>query len=342
VALRAARRQKPSIATPEVILPAYTCPDLVAAAVAAGVEPILADLASHSPWMDLQNIRSNISENTIAIIGVNFLGRLAPLSPLRQIADEHGLVLIEDSAQAIPPSSSDNPLADYVVLSFGRGKPVNLMGGGALLFKAKDAGLVEELLAQSPLRAVVCNPAWRLKRALYHALMGRVLYGIMLRIPMLHLGETRFQTLGEITRFSIPVSLVLKGISDFERSATKSQKLQEKLGFLRERGWILLSNEQWEVPREPDPGLNKVLRFSILAPNHEERNRALNALHDAGIGGNEFYGGALPLVDGIADHLGQQRGEFANAQNFAQRLITLPCHEDVKDADIRTMVRVLK
>ncbi|WP_082905051.1 MULTISPECIES: DegT/DnrJ/EryC1/StrS family aminotransferase [unclassified Marinobacter] len=342
VALRAARRQKPTIAAPEVILPAYACPDLVAAAVAAGVKPILADLASHSPWMDTQNIRASISENTIALVAVNFLGRLAPLSPLRHIADEHGLVLIEDSAQAIPPSSSENPLADYVVLSFGRGKPVNLMGGGALLFKAKDAGLVEDLLAKCPLRTVVCNPAWRLKRAIYHTLMGRVLYGIMLRIPMLHLAETRFLALGEVTRLAIPVSLVLRGISGFERSAPKSQKLQENLGFLQERGWVLLSNEEWKVPGALGPRLNKVLRFSMLAPDREERHRALKALQNAGIGANELYGVALPMVEGIENHLGQQRGEFPNAQNFAQRLITLPSHEDVTDADIRAMARVLK
>ena len=146
LALRAAKRQKPEIAEPEAILPAYVCPDLVAAAVAAGVKPVLVDLAKDSPWMAPQNVQGAVSDNTIAIIAVNFLGRLVPLEPLRRVADGYGITLIEDSAQAIPPSSADNALADFVVLSFGRGKPVNLMGGGALLFKDKDATSVASLL----------------------------------------------------------------------------------------------------------------------------------------------------------------------------------------------------
>ena len=37
---------------PEVILPAYACPDLVSAAVFAGVKPVLVDLEAERPWLD--------------------------------------------------------------------------------------------------------------------------------------------------------------------------------------------------------------------------------------------------------------------------------------------------
>lgn len=342
LALCAAKRQRPEIAAPETILPAYACPDLVAAAVAAGVKPVLVDLAPDSPWMDLQSVRCGISENTIAIIAVNFLGRLASLGPLRRVADEFALTLIEDSAQAIPPSSADNSLADFAVLSFGRGKPVNLMGGGALLFKDNDAALVASLLEGLPVRTVVCNPAWYLKRALFHTLMGRLLYGIMLRIPMLHLGETRFHPLGDITRLSIPPGLVLNGISAFERSEARSREQQENLGFLAQQGWVLLSNEQGEARQAEGQRINKVLRFAMLAPDRTQRDSALNALQDAGIGANELYGVTLPMVEGVDNHLEPFPGNYPNARSFAERLITLPCHDDVTLADIGTMARVLK
>lgn len=342
LALRAAKRQKPEIAEPEAIFPAYVCPDLVAAAVAAGVNPVLVDLAKDSPWMAPQNVQGAVSDNTIAIIAVNFLGRLVPLEPLRRVADDYGLTLIEDSAQAIPPSSADNALADFVVLSFGRGKPVNLMGGGALLFKDKDAASVASLLEGLPVHTVLCTPAWYLKRALFHTLMGRFLYGIMLRIPMLHLGETRFHPLGEMTRQTIPPGIVLNGISAFERSVANSRELQEGLGFLVEQGWVLLSNEQDGALQAAGQRINKVLRFAMLAPDRNERDRALNALQRAGIGANELYGVTLPMVEGISNHLGPSPGNFPHARDFAERLITLPSHDGVTLADIQTMARVLK
>ncbi|MCA0911878.1 DegT/DnrJ/EryC1/StrS family aminotransferase [Marinobacter nauticus] len=342
LALRAAKRQKPEIAEPEAIFPAYVCPDLVAAAVAAGVKPVLVDLAKDSPWMAPQNVQGAVSDNTIAIIAVNFLGRLVPLEPLRRVADDYGLTLIEDSAQAIPPSSADNALADFVVLSFGRGKPVNLMGGGALLFKDKDAASVALLLEGLPVHTVVCNPVWYLKRALFHTLMRRWLYGIMLRIPMLHLGETRFHPLGDITRLSIPPGLVLNGISAFERSEARSREQHENLGFLAQQGWVLLSNEQEEARQAERQGINKVLRFAMLAPDRTQRDSALNALQDAGIGANELYGVTLPMVEGVDNYLEPSPGKYPNAQSFAERLITLPSHDGVTLADIRTMARVLK
>jgi len=216
------------------------------------------------------------------------------------------------------------------------------MGGGALLFKDKDALMAASLFEGLPVRTVVCNPTWHLKRALFHTLMGRFLYGIMQRIPMLHLGETRFHPLGDITRLAIPPGLILNGISAFERSKMISQELQENLSFLAEQGWVLLPNEQGGEPRAERQRINKALRFAMLAPDRTQRDSALSALQGAAIGANELYGVILPMVEGVDNHLEPSPGNYPNARSFAERLITLPCHNDVTLADIRTMAGVLK
>jgi dTDP-4-amino-4,6-dideoxygalactose transaminase len=42
------------IQQPEIILPAYGCPDLISATVYAGAKPVLVDLEHQRPWMDLE------------------------------------------------------------------------------------------------------------------------------------------------------------------------------------------------------------------------------------------------------------------------------------------------
>ncbi len=138
LAVKAAIAMKARSERPEVIIPAYGCPDLVAAIVSQDAQPVLVDFAPDKPVLDEEGVRQALTQRTVAIIGVNFLGACARLKELSRICADNDLVLIEDSAQRFPPSSCSHGLADFVVLSFGRGKQINLMGGGAMLFRQTE------------------------------------------------------------------------------------------------------------------------------------------------------------------------------------------------------------
>ncbi len=60
--------------SPEVILPAYGCPDLLAAAYYAGLRPVLADIQAASPRYQQAALETAITGDTVAIVAVNFLG----------------------------------------------------------------------------------------------------------------------------------------------------------------------------------------------------------------------------------------------------------------------------
>ncbi|KEF32227.1 Pleiotropic regulatory protein [Marinobacter nitratireducens] len=340
VALVCAKKLRPDVEDPEVIMPAYGCPDLIAAAVAAGVRPVLVDLVKDSPWMDEEGVTSRVSENTVAILAVNFLGILAPLSGLRVIADEHSIFLIEDSAQAIPPSSAHSNEADFVVLSFGRGKPVNLMGGGALLYRHSYNSVVSDVINMYPGTSIVCDVRWHLKRGLFNLLMSRIAYGVLLRIPMLHLGETRFHALGEIRRLSIPRALVLSGITKFSGSSSRVRVWFQELHHLEEEGWLLLHGNNSESD-EPESNFQQALRFGVLAQSTVDRDCAIRELNKIGIGANALYGVCLPAISGVSEYTKDDENSFPNAENFAKRLLTLPVHDGVTDQDIRKAVGAL-
>jgi dTDP-4-amino-4,6-dideoxygalactose transaminase len=86
----------------EVIVPAFTFVASASAPRYVGAEPVLCDVRSpHDFNIDPVDAAQRITPRTRAIVAVHFCGYPADLAALRALCDEHGLILIEDCAQAI-------------------------------------------------------------------------------------------------------------------------------------------------------------------------------------------------------------------------------------------------
>ena len=213
---------------PEVILPAYACPDLVSAAIFAGVKPILVDLEANGPWLDLSQLANAITAETVAIIGVNLFGIAERWPQLRELAIQKDVLLIEDSAQYVPGGDEHQDWqGDLVVFSFGRGKPVSLLGGGAVV--AKNPSLID-LLPRPALNATSMsqNLSFKLKARMYNAMISPYLYWLPQMLPFLHLGETRYHVLDNIeTMDQVRTELLTSNISQYQddnKAIVRSQK----------------------------------------------------------------------------------------------------------------------
>jgi dTDP-4-amino-4,6-dideoxygalactose transaminase len=84
----------------EVITVSQTFFATVEAIVYANARPILVDVDERSMLMDISSVASRITPRTKAIIPVHLYGRTVDLKPLRQLAQDHGITIIEDAAQA--------------------------------------------------------------------------------------------------------------------------------------------------------------------------------------------------------------------------------------------------
>lgn len=323
---------------PEVILPAYGCPDLVAAVVARGAKPVLVDLLPDCPFMDTEKVSRALSDATVAVIAAGFLGVSEQLSLLASICRERGVWLIEDSAQCFPPDCAREPIADCAVLSFGRGKPVNLMGGGALLIRSDHNAAAADVLSSLPEQLVKIDWQWKIKRHIFNFLMGRFCYGLLKRVPFLGLGKTVYKPLASIGRIQLPSGLLEAGISEAKERPDVAAAYAWGLGFLWERGWKTFMSD--DMPGGRWTGQVK-LRYALLAPDRGTRDKAIAALNNEGIGANSFYGCILADIEGICDVVVSSAEEYTNAESFADRLITLPSHEDVTDRDISVMAATL-
>ena len=323
LALRAALKVRPS--AKQVILPAYGCPDLVAAAVFAGAMPVLVDCASDDPGYDLTLLAAACGERTAAVVAVNFLGIRENLSEIAGICDRSGACLIEDCAQWYPEEPSPVPL-DAQVISFGRGKPVNLLGGGALLLP--DSGRLSRVVervepSMPPLRE------WSIP--LFNLLLRGYPYGLISRLPGLRLGETRYHPLTDVAALDQHRrNLLNTAVSAWlSQSRWREQELQQA---------VSQSMAVQALPAMATARAGRLLRYPVLLRDATRRDRLCG--HLKSWGASPFYGMALPDIPGVAA-LVQAPGGFESARRFAAMLMTLPVHAGVDAPAIEAMARLL-
>ena len=125
----------------EVIVTPYTMSASATAIIMAGGTPVFADIEDETFGLDPVSVEANISERTRGIMAVNIFGHPARLGPLRQIADQRGLFLIEDNAQA-PDARYHNrktgTIGDCGVFSLNRHKVMQSGEGGVLITDLPD------------------------------------------------------------------------------------------------------------------------------------------------------------------------------------------------------------
>jgi dTDP-4-amino-4,6-dideoxygalactose transaminase len=93
----------------EVIVPAFTFVASASAPRYVGAEPVLCDVRSPQDFnLDVEDVARRITTRTRAVIAVHFCGYPADILALRKLCDEHGLILIEDCAQAIGAHIDDS------------------------------------------------------------------------------------------------------------------------------------------------------------------------------------------------------------------------------------------
>jgi UDP-2-acetamido-2-deoxy-ribo-hexuluronate aminotransferase len=99
----------------------------------AGCTAVLVDCDSQTRCIDPDAIRKAITRRTKAIVPVHLYGQCAPMDEIRQIADEHGLFVVEDNAQAIDARGDTfrtGELSDAVCYSFIVNKNLGTYGDG--------------------------------------------------------------------------------------------------------------------------------------------------------------------------------------------------------------------
>ena len=124
----------------EVITTPLTFCATVNAIVHAGLTPVLADIDPVSHCIDPAAIEAAITPRTQAILPVHFAGRSCDMDAIMQIANKHGLAVIEDCAHAIETTWKGRPagtFGDFGCFSFYVTKNVVTGEGGMILGRSE-------------------------------------------------------------------------------------------------------------------------------------------------------------------------------------------------------------
>jgi len=133
----------------EVIVPANTYIASILAITEVGLTPVLVEPDEATFNLCPANVASKITSRTKVILVVHLYGRLAPVGILRSIANDHGLLILEDSAQAHGASLDGRKAGNWgnaSGFSFYPGKNLGALGDGGAV-TTNDCELADTIRA---------------------------------------------------------------------------------------------------------------------------------------------------------------------------------------------------
>jgi dTDP-4-amino-4,6-dideoxygalactose transaminase len=119
----------------EVVVPARSFIATASCAVAVGATPVIADIDADSGNLTADTVRAVLTERTKAIIPVHVAGWPVDMRPLMALAEQHGLFVLEDCAQAHGATYYGRPIGSLghaAAFSFCQDKIIPVGEGGLI------------------------------------------------------------------------------------------------------------------------------------------------------------------------------------------------------------------
>jgi len=286
----------------EVILPANTFVATALAVSGTGARPVLVDCLPDTANIDPEQVAALITPRTRAIIAVHLYGQPADMEALQEVADRHGLPIVEDAAQAHGAEfrgrrcGSMGRLAGF---SFYPGKNLGAFG---------DAGAVttdDEHLATF-LRQV---RTYGERRKYEHVVKG---------------GNWRLDTL-QAAVLRVKLRYLAHWNAARQRvAACYSERLHDVVG-------VTLPHVRPDV----------VPVWHLYVIETERRDALMAALRNAEIFAGIHYPIPVHLQPAYND-LGYTRGAFPQSERRAGRILSLPVFAEITESEIDRIVGVVR
>lgn len=323
-----------------VALPAYTCFSVAASVARAGLKLHPLEMDPVTLDADIPGLETLPKDKLLCILTSNLFGFVNDVSLYKKIARQTGAFLVDNAAQALGAAREGNlagTAGDVGIYSFGRGKALAAMEGGAIV--TNDNQLAQALREElSPLQNSSTLHRARLLAELfaYSALLRPRLYWIAEGMPFLKLGTTEFNAGFPVHSFdSLSGELIVHLLDRLEeinriRCANAAR--------------ITMALDGCGTLSFPQPAPNcrpTMVRLPVIACDESTRTRAVTRLRRAGIGASTFYPSAICDIPGIERYLATGDCHRKKAERLSRTLFTLPVHPFVEQRDIERIVDVL-
>jgi len=308
----------------EVITTPYTFFATAGAIARVGAIPVFADIDPVTYNLDPSEIGSKVTDRTRAIIPVHLYGQMADMDAVMSVAKEHGLVVIEDAAQAIGAEDKGRragSIGHYGCLSFFPSKNLGAAGDGGMIV-TNDAQRADKLRC---LRAHGSKPKY------YHKIIG---------------GNFRLDAIQAAV-----VTVKLPHLDDWTAARQLNAKRYDRL--FAESGLEIADSSGYCGSRRRPSGRNdtpQVFLPSVVRDRHvfnqyvirtSHRELLKKALQQNGVGTEVYYPVPMHLQECFA-HLGYDAGAFPESEAAANETLALPVHPELSDEQAHFVVECIR
>lgn len=282
----------------EVLLPSFTFFATAGAVWRMGAKPVFVDILSDSFNIDPVDLERKITSATKAIIPVHLFGQAADMQSLRQLAETHDLMVLEDAAQAIGATAGGvqvGALGDFGAFSFYPTKNLGGFGDGGII-TTNDSDQAEVLRR---LRNHGQHPRY------YHHLVGcnsrlDSMQAAVLNVKLPHVAGWSAARGAHAMRYT---------------NQFTERNLADALG----------------LPSVAS-GVTSVWNQYTVRVKNGQRDELQKALGDVGIGSAIYY--PVPLhLQGCFSTLGHSEGDLPHTEQAAAEVLSLPMFPEMTTAE---------
>ena len=272
--------------------------------LAVGAKPIFADIDLRTYNISVDDVKRKITPRTKAIIPVHLYGLPADMNPLMELAEDHGLVVIEDACQAhgsLYKGKKAGSLGHMAAFSFYPSKIITTGEGG--MITTNDDELAEKL---------------RMIRT-HGQVRGydSVIFGLNLRM----------------SEMNAAIGIVqIKKIDEFLKRRRRNAKIMSE---------ELSSTEGIVLPVEPQDYVHNWYVYTIRLLNHKIRDNVQRYLRDNGIGAMVYYPTPLHKLP-LYERLGYANERIPNSDLASKSVLSLPVHPLMTEEDVVYVAEKLK
>lgn len=326
----------------EVLISALTVPDMVRIVEEHGLVPVPVDLVSQGSTPCPESLRRAITPASRVLVVAHLFGARIAMEPILAIAKEHGLLVVEDCAQAFDGRDYvGHRDSDVVMFSFGPIKTATALGGAVLSVRVPGVmDHLRRLQAEYPVQSRWNYMRRLLKYALFKVLAARPAFSAIawgctvlgINHDRLVSGAARNFPHGDLLRQirrqpSAPLLRMLLWrwnryrLNRLRRRQARGEQLAARLnGLVPVGGRTTESNNFWVFP--------------ILVENQAD---VVRCLRDVGFDGTRES--RLTVVRPPDD-----RASLApvNAQRLLSKIVFLPWYLDLPDKALKQMAEVLQ
>lgn len=306
----------------EVVVPAYTCFTVAAAVARAGLVLAPADIDPSCFCYKREALLNTICEGTLAVIVVHPFGMPCDVHEVREVVGKRDIFVLEDCAQAWDTKYRGKPLGnegDASIFSFGRGKHLNLGGGGICCLDDSEVAFRLKRRLESLPRPSRKDEMKRFLQMVYTAIgQHPSIYAYATRLPFLGIGETYFEPSFPMGHWSEwQARLGLRMLPRWQRMAEHRKRNADFW-----QNWMTAHPALGKILETDDSMDIAYLRMPVLC---ERRAEAMRWFRKQGIHAQKMYPATLTSIGDPRLKI-RVYSSIEGARFVAERLYTLPVH----------------